>query len=243
MVTQPLDHLRLHAASWGIDLSRAQLSIFNEYAGLLSTYRLANIIGTTNKEAIILEHLIDSLSCFLIEDLHRKTSIVDLGTGAGLPGIPLAIARPELHVALLEVTEKKVRFLNHAKEELGLKNLQVLHARAEKIGELLAYRETFELAVARAVAPLPVLLEYCAPLVHTGGAILAMKARLSKEELAKGIKASQELRLAIRDVTDVKYRIPLHQKERQLVVVDKVEATPDRFPRRIGRANKRPLGL
>ena len=234
--------MRLHCASWGIDLSKGQLSLFNEYAKMLSHYPLANIIGTTTPEDIILEHLMDSLSCFLLDDLHHTASVVDVGTGPGLPGIPLAIARPELHVALLEVTEKKVRFLNYAIEALGLQNLQVLHGRAEQIGESLEYRGTFDLAVARALAALPVVVEYCAPLVQIGGSVLAMKARLSEEELAKGTNASRELKLAVRQVLAVSDRIPLQRKERRFVVLDKVEATPDRYPRRVGMAKKRPLG-
>jgi 16S rRNA (guanine527-N7)-methyltransferase len=209
---------------------------------MLTHYQLANIIGTTAQEDIILEHLIDSLSCFLLDDLHRTVNIVDVGTGAGLPGIPLAIARPELHVALLEVTEKKVRFLNFAIEALSLQNLQVLHARAEQVGNSLEYRGTFELAVARALAALPVVLEYCAPLVEIGGTVLAMKGRLSEDELANGTNASRELKLGVREVLGVRYRNPLQRKERQLVVIDKVEATPHRFPRRVGKAKKRPLG-
>ncbi len=243
MVARALEQLWLQCASWRIELSRAHLSLLNDYAELLSSYELANVIGTTNTEDIVLEHLMDSLSCFLVGDLHSQNSVVDVGTGAGLPGVPLAIVRPELHITLLEATEKKVRFLQYVKEALSLQNVRVLHARAEQAGEWPAYRETFDLAVARALAALPVVVEYCAPLVRTGGTILAMKARLSEEELLKGTAASWELGLALRGVLEVKYRVPLHQKERRLVVLDKVEATPDRFPRRVGIAKKRPLGL
>ena len=242
MSTVAIEHLRLQSARWGLSLSPSHVSLLTEYATILASYELANVVGTSSREAIILEHLVDSLSCFLIEDLHRKNSLVDVGTGAGLPGIPLAIARSELHVALLEVTQKKTRFLRHVAQELGLRNLEVLPGRAEEIGRCSTYREAFDLATARALATLPVLLEYCAPFVRRGGVILAMKGRLPEEELSKGVTVSQQLGVALREVRSVNYPAPLPQKERRLVVFDKVDAIPERFPRRVGLAKKRPLG-
>lgn len=242
MTTEAIEHLRLQTARWGHSLSPSQVSLLIEYATILASYELANVVGTTRREAIILEHLVDSLSCFAVEDLRRKNSLVDVGTGAGLPGIPLAIARSELDVTLLEATQKKTRFLMHVARELGLNNLEVLPARAEKIGRCSTYRETFDLATARALAALPVVLEYCAPFVRTGGVILAMKGRLPEEELMKGVTASQQLGVALREVRLVNYPAPLPQKERRLVVFDKVDAIPTQFPRRVGLAKKRPLG-
>ncbi len=243
MVAKAIDQLRLQSARWGIELSQSQTCLLNVYADILSSYQLANVIGTTKKEDIILDHIIDSLSCLLVEDLHRKRSLIDVGTGGGLPGVALAIARSELQVTLLEVTDKKVRFLDYAKRILDLRNLKVLHARAEEVGDWVTHRETFDIATARALSTLPIVVEYCAPLVRTGGAIFAMKARLSEEELSNGAVASRELGAALREVRQVKYSPPLQEKERRLVVLDKVEATPARFPRRVGLAKKRPLGV
>ncbi len=243
MVAKAIDQLRLQSASWGIELSHSQISLLNHYADILSTYQLANVIGTTDKEDIISEHLVDSLSCLLVEDLHCKKFIVDVGTGGGLPGIPLAIARPELKVTLLEATEKKVHFLRHVAQTLGIPNLEVLHNRAEQVGEWATHRETFDIATARALSTLPVVIEYCAPLVRTGGAIFAMKARVSEEELSNGAAASRELGAVLREVRQVQYSAALQEKERRLVVLDKVEATPEAFPRRAGLAKKRPLGV
>ncbi len=242
MTTEAIEHLRLQSARWGLSLSPSHVSLLIEYATILASYELANVVGTTSGEAIILDHLVDSLSCFMVEDLHRKNSLVDVGTGAGLPGIALAIARSELHVTLLEATQKKTRFLTYVAQELGLRNLEVLPARAEEIGRCSTYREAFDLATARAVAALPVVLEYCAPFVRMGGVILAMKGRLPGEELSQGVAASQQLGIALREVRFVNYSAPLPQKERQLVIFDKVDATPAQFPRRVGLAKKRPLG-
>jgi 16S rRNA (guanine527-N7)-methyltransferase len=237
-----MEQLRLQAHDWGIRLGRSQLSLLSDYADLLARYELANVIGTRDRDKIILEHLSDALSCYTVEDLRWANSVIDIGSGGGLPGVPLGIVRSELRVVLLEAVEKKVRFLEYARAALGLQNIEVLHARAEDVGKKPAYREAFDLATARALAALPVIVEYCAPFVRTGGTILAMKGRLPEEELSRGIAASRELGVELREVREVKYRAQLPQKERRLVVLDKVDATADRFPRRVGLAKKRPLG-
>jgi 16S rRNA (guanine527-N7)-methyltransferase len=150
--------------------------------------------------------------------------------------------RSELHVALLEATEKKVRFLEYARTRLGLENIEVLHARAEDAGKKPACRGAFDFATARAVGALPVVVEYCAPFVRVGGTIVAMKGRLAGEELSNGAAASDELGVELREVREVNYRAQLLQNDRNLVVLDKVGPTPRRFPRRVGVAKKRPLG-
>ena len=144
---------------------------------------------------------------------------------------------------MLEATEKKVRFLNYVRENLGLQNLEIIQGRVEDKGKRAAYREAFDFAVARALAELPVVVEYCAPLVRVGGQILAMKGRLPEKELSRGLVAARELGVEVREVREVQYRAELPQKERRLVVFDKLYATPDKFPRRVGLAKKRPLGV
>jgi 16S rRNA (guanine527-N7)-methyltransferase len=242
MVATAIEQLRLQSAEWGIALNRAQLSLLTTYADLLAGYKLANIVGSSDRDEIIVDHLLDSLSCFLVKDLWQARSVVDVGAGAGFPGIPLAIVRPGLRVALLEATEKKARFLNHAQDMLGLCNLQVLQERAEEAGRKPDRRETSDVATARALASLSVVVEYCAPLVRPGGVILAMKARLSEEELSKGAAASHELGAELREVRVVEHEDQLPHKERRLVVFEKVGRTPRNFPRRVGVAKKRPLG-
>ena len=237
-----MDQLHAQSREWGVELDSFQLALLSSYADLLAGYEHANVIGTRDREKIIVEHLSDSLSCLLIEDLRSGGFVIDIGTGGGLPGIPLAISRPELRVTLLEATEKKVRFLDYAREKLGLWNLDLIQGRVEEEGKKAAYRETFDLAVARALAELPVVVEYCAPLVRVGGKILAMKGRLTEEELCRGVAASRELGIEMSEVREVKYQAGLPQKERRLVVFEKVLATPEKFPRRVGLAKKRPLG-
>jgi 16S rRNA (guanine527-N7)-methyltransferase len=237
-----LEQLRVQCEDWGIGLDRSQLRLYGAYADLLAGYKLANVIGTRDRDQIVLEHLVDSLSCLANKGIQWDGCLIDVGAGGGLPGIPLSVALPDIHVVLLEATEKKVRFLEYAKVELGLENLEVLHARAEDAGRESRYREAFYLATSRALAALPVVLEYCAPLVHTGGKVLAMKGRLQEEELSQGVAAARKLGAELSETIAVDYHLQLPQKERRLVVFDKVNATPTTFPRRVGLARKRPLG-
>ena len=237
-----IERLRLQSTEWGIELESAQITLLGAYADLLANYERANVIGTRDRDQIVLGHILDALSCLLVSDFYRVHSVVDVGTGAGLPGIPLTIARPDLHVTLLEATLKKAHFLQHAREMLSLPNTEVLHARAEEVGARTHYREVFELATTRALASLPVVSEYCAPLVRPGGTVLAMKGRLPRGELPQGVSASRELGMVLREVRQVKHHAGLPQKERSLVVFDKVAPTAGAFPRRPGLAKKRPLG-
>ncbi len=242
-VTAATEQLRLQVQAWDIELDELRISLLDHYTHLLTGYELANVIGTKDRARVVTEHLLDSLSCLLFEGLNRASSLIDVGTGGGLPGVPLGIARPELNVTLLEATKKKVNFLKYVREELNLQNLRLLNARAEEVGKGLEYREVFEIATARALAALPVVAEYCAPLVKVGGAIVAMKGPLAEEELAQGVAAAAELGLKLRAVLEVEYSAELTQKERRLVVFEKIAATPKKFPRRVGLAKKHPLGL
>lgn len=160
-----------------------------------------------------------------------------------MPSIPLSIVCSDLQVTLVEATKKKVNFLEHVKAELQLSNLKILHARAEEVGRIPNFREAFDLATARALAELAVVIEYCAPLVREGGRIVSMKGRLEDEELSAGLKACSQLGVELHEVRQVQYRPSLLQKERRLVVLDKTSITPSSFPRRTGLAKKRPLGM
>jgi 16S rRNA (guanine527-N7)-methyltransferase len=241
-VRAAVKHLRAQASDWGVELEPSQLALLSAYADLLLGYRHANVIGTTGFDHIVTEHLSDSLSCLMVADLHTSRSIIDVGTGGGLPGLPLAISCPKLSVTLLEAKGKKVRFLNYARVCLGLPNIAVIQGRVEEEGKREANREAFDVAVARALAELPVVVEYCAPLVRIGGQILAMKGRLKEDELSRGVAASRELGLEVREVREVPYRAELPQKERRLVLLDKIHPTPEKFPLRFGLEKKRPLG-
>lgn len=237
-----LQQLQIQCEAWGLQLDGDQLASLGLYADLLSNYSLANVIGTRDKGQIILDHLLDSLSCMTMESVRQAGSIVDVGTGGGLPGVPLGIIRPQASTTLLEATAKKVRFLEYVKEQLGLPNLHVLHARVEDIGGDTLYRETFDLTTARAVAELAVVVEYCAPLIAPRGRILSMKGNLSVEEFSTAIAASKLLNVRLGQVYEVEFLPHFPEKQRKLVEFEKVGVTPRTFPRRVGLAKKRPLG-
>ena len=233
--------LEVQAKDWGCSLSPEQVDLLRQYAELLATYDAANVIGSKDMRNIILDHVTDSLSCLsTLGDVQGK--LIDVGAGGGLPGIPLAVAQPVLGVTLLEATEKKVRFLNHVTDSLKLSNIKILNCRAEEAGSNKDLRDSYGVAVARALASLPVLLEYCAPLVATEGLIVAMKGRVEKDELEAGRRAAEKVGAEIQEVVRVELRPELEQKQRHLVVFRKVKSTPTGYPRRTGLARKRPLG-
>lgn len=233
--------LETQVKDWGCSLSPEQVDLLRQYSQLLATYDAANVIGSKDMRNIILDHVTDSLSCLsTLGDVQGE--LIDVGAGGGLPGIPLAVAQPELGVTLLEATEKKVRFLHHVTESLERSNIKILNSRAEEAGSKKDLRDSYEVAVARALASLPVLLEYCAPLVAPEGLIVAMKGRIEKDELESGRRAAAKLGAEIHDVVRVELRAELEQKQRHLVVFRKVKPTPTGYPRRTGLARKRPLG-
>ena len=234
--------LRRQAHRWGIELDPDQLAMLEQYAELLSNYALANVIGTRDNATILLDHITDALSCALTGHLAVHKRMIDVGTVCGLPGIQLRIAFPHLLLTLLEATVKKARFMETAVEELDLPEIAVVNRRAEDIGLTVEHRDSFDIAVARAVAALPVVIEYCAPFVKTGGVIIAMKGRPSSEELDAGARAATEVGAKLETVLAVAFIPEMVQKERNLVVLRKTRATPRGFPRRIGLAKQRPLG-
>src|SRR5919202_1247845 len=190
-MTSAITQLQLQAEDWGVRLEHASLERLSKYARVLATYEAANVIGTKDMDKIILEHLLDSLSCLTFAGVQAARTLIDVGSGGGLPGIPLSIAAPHLQVTLLEATEKKVRFLEHVRTQLNLENLQVLHARAEDIGVRSEYRETFDLTTTRALASLPVVLEYCAPLVRVEGTITKETPARAVAPVAATIKSGK----------------------------------------------------
>ncbi len=234
--------LEEQAIEWGTVLQPEQLGLLRRYADLLANYTAANVIGTKDVRSIILDHVLDSLSCFSLKDERLRGRLVDVGTGGGLPGIPLAIAQTGLSVTLLESVEKKVRFLREAQHNLHLTNTTVSNQRAEEAATKVGFRDGYNVSVTRALASLPVVVEYCAPFVQKGGWILAMKGNLEQNELVAGKKAARKLGAEFYEVAQVRHLPDLEQKQRQIVVFRKTGSTPTGYPRRIGLAKKRPLG-
>jgi 16S rRNA (guanine527-N7)-methyltransferase len=213
-----------------------------QYAGLLAAYDRTNVIGTRGLDGILLSHVLDALSCFLHEPLFRAGSLADVGSGGGLPGIPIAVVRPDLSTVLVESTGKKATFLRYAIDGLGLGNVQVANARVEDLGRERGHRGAYDVVTARAVARLSVVAEYCVPLLGVGGSAVIMKSGLEVGELSEGTAAAGTLGAEVAGVVPVPLLPEIGDKERNLVIVEKIRATPQKYPRRPGMAVKKPLG-
>ena len=204
---------------------------------LLEKNQVMNLTAITEPDQVATLHLLDSLSLLPLADFAGKTA-VDVGTGAGFPGVPLAIAVPESRITLLDSLGKRVDFLRESCAALGLSNAACVHARAEEFAG--DRRESFDLAVSRAVAALPVLCELCLPLVKPGGAFIAMKSVDCGRELAEAETAIRLLGGRLRDTVD--YTIPTTGIVHRAVIVEKVSPVPKKYPRRFAQIKKQPLG-
>lgn len=223
-----------------VELSDGQLRAFERLTCLLLAWNeRVNLTAITDPAEIAIKHYLDSLTLNLVASRFERARLIDVGSGAGFPGLALAIAFPKLRVTLLDSRAKKLRFIDEAAQSLGLDNARTLHARAEEAGRERSQREAFEIAVARAVAPMPVLLEYALPLCKPGGQVIAMKGAAAHDEASAAAKAIDALGGELRAIEEV--RLPTLDNPRYLVVVDKVKPTPERFPRRAGIPARQPL--
>lgn len=232
-------HWSEHTGS--IKLNPRQLEAFDWYAGELQSWNERfNLTSVTDRSQIEIKHFLDSLSCLAVMRPRPGERIVDIGTGAGFPGIPIRIACPQVHLILVESIGKKAQFCQHVVDQLDLTNVLVINARAEQVGRQLEYRESFDWAVARAVAKLPTLLEYMLPLVKVGGGAIAQKGDTAPAEAQSATVALEVLGGKLEEIIPVE--LPSVTETRHLVVVRKTAATPEQYPRRAGVPSKRPLG-
>lgn len=235
-----MDQLRRDTAGLGLQLNDAQLAAFLRYQELLQTWnRRVNLTAVDDPEGIRNRHFLDSLSCATVTGDLTGQNLVDAGTGAGFPGLPLKILYPQLKLTLVESVSKKVAFLEAVVSALSLPDVQILDARLEEVGQDGAFRERYDWAVARAVAPLNILLEYLLPLCRPGGHALAMKSERAAEEVEIARQANAALgggEAALHAI-----RLPSRAEPSYLVVIEKRAPTPERYPRRAGIPAKRPL--
>jgi 16S rRNA (guanine527-N7)-methyltransferase len=229
--------LKNGAAAFGAEIDDDMLRQLFRYKGLLLEWNeKMNLTAITDDKEIILKHFVDSLS--IVPYIKEAGSLIDVGTGAGFPGIPLKIAIPSLDTVLLDSLEKRVGFLGTAISELGLEGIKAVHMRAEDAGKSAEFRERFDAAAARAVASMPVLLEYCLPFVRTGGVFIAMKGS-STEEISMSEKALEILGGKIEEVKE--FTLPDTDIKRSIVIVRKLRQTPTKYPRKAGKPSKEPL--
>lgn len=226
-----------------ITLSNTQMEQFYHYYELLVKWnKVMNLTAITEMNEVVVKHFLDSLS-FVKAAGHvdeLKATIIDVGTGAGFPGIPLKIAFPGLEVTLLDSLNKRVKFLNEVINQLGLNGIYAVHGRAEDFGRDQSYREQFDYAVSRAVANIATLSEYCLPYVKVGGSFISYKSGKIDGELDLGKKAIHMLGGEISDI--VKFQLSGTDADRSFAVIRKIEKTGKKYPRKAGMPGKEPLG-
>ena len=224
----------------GLMLDEHQVAQFMEYYELLVEWNsFMNLTAITEFHEVCTKHFIDSLSLCKTIDCTREYTVIDVGTGAGFPGIPLKIAFPELKITLLDSLGKRVKFLNEVIERLGLGNIEAVHGRAEDFAKPQLLREQFDLCVSRAVANLSTLSEYCLPYVKVNGYFISYKSEKISDERQSAQKAIEILGGSIYDQKE--FILPNSDIYRNLFQIKKVKATPKKYPRKAGLPSKEPL--
>jgi 16S rRNA (guanine527-N7)-methyltransferase len=221
-----------------IELSEKQLNQFYNYMNILIEWnKVMNLTNITEPEEIIQKHFVDSLT--ILKSIKENDSIIDVGTGAGFPGIPIKIVFPETRITLLDSLNKRIKFLEEVINKLELKNIETIHGRAEEVAHNKKYREKYDIAIARAVAPLNVLSEYLLPFVKIGGYAICMKGVKGKEEAEEGKNAIKILGGEITNSRE--FNLPNTEMARTIIEIEKIKNTEKKYPRKAGTPTKMPL--
>ena len=224
----------------GIKLSNEQVEQFIKYYELLVEWNsFMNLTGITDYEEVVIKHFVDSLSLVKAVNLNNDISLIDIGTGAGFPGLPLKIAFPNLKVTLLDSLNKRIKFLNEVIDQLGLNDIDTIHGRAEDLAKPDKLREKYDLCVSRAVANLSTLSEYCLPFVKLDGSFISYKSEKLSEELDSAKKAIFVLGGKFENQID--FTLDNGDIYRNLVIIKKIQKTPKQYPRKAGTATKSPI--
>lgn len=233
--------LRNGAQHFNLTLTDAQLAAFEQYSQeLIAWNQRANLTNITAPDEIAIKHFLDSLSLYpLLAELPPTLALIDVGTGAGFPGLPLKLALPQLRLTLLESTGKKTAFLQHLIQVLHLTGVSLLTARAEEAGRRPDQRECYDVATARAVAALPALAEYTLPFVKQSGLVIVQKGRYPADEIKAAANALGILGGKVSQIVPV--TVPGLNAERHLVVLQKIKSTPPQYPRRPGLPAQKPI--
>lgn len=221
-----------------INYSVEQLEKFRQFMDLLLQWNeKMNLTAITNPDEIILKHFIDSLT--ILDKVKNAKTLVDVGTGAGFPGIPLAIMCPQVKITLVDSLNKRLNFLQEVINELELTNVELAHSRAEEFGQNKKYREKFDIATSRAVANMSTLSEYLIPLVRVDGQVICMKAGGAQEEINEAKKAINILGGEIKNIEE--FNLPESNISRTIIVINKIKQTPIKYPRKPGMPSKEPI--
>jgi 16S rRNA (guanine527-N7)-methyltransferase len=234
------DALKKAAEEYGIALSAAQIRKYEAYYSLLIEWNeKINLTAITEPEQVAVKHMIDSLSCWDEKIFTENASVIDVGTGAGFPGLPLKIWQPSLSLTLMDSLNKRIKFLQTVADSLELGGVASVHARAEEAAKNKIYRAAYDIAVSRAVARLNILAEYCLPFVKTGGWFVALKGSKYQEEADEAERAVKILGGRIEKIVPIK--LPRLDDGRAVIYVRKIKDTPKSYPRKAGTPEKNPL--
>lgn len=234
------EYLKDAAEQYGLVLTDRMLRQFDTYFQLLVEWNeRINLTAITEPKEAAIKHMVDSLSCWNDRYFPPGASVIDVGTGAGFPGIPLKIFRPDIRLTLLDSLNKRIKFLQEVTDKLGLDNVECVHLRAEEGARQPHLREKFDVAVSRAVARLSVLAEYCMPFVKVNGHFVALKGMKYAEEMAEGANAVKVLGGS--SIKSVPVRLPYIDDKRAVLYIRKVRATSKAYPRKAGTPDKNPL--
>ena len=235
-----ITEMKKAAAAYGLELSEQQINQFNSYYELLIEWnKVMNLTAITEPQEVAVKHIIDSIAAYDEKLFVTGTPVIDVGTGAGFPGLPLKIFFPAIKLTLMDSLNKRVKFLQTVVDELGLTEVACVHARAEEGARNKAYREQFDIAVSRAVARLPVLCEYCLPFVKRGGYFLALKGREYQDEIKEAAKAIKVMGGS--KVTERLVKLPALDDVRAIITIKKDMPTPKAYPRKAGTPAKKPI--
>lgn len=228
------------ANEYGLQLTDKQVGDFTIYfETLIEWNEKINLTAITDPQDVAIKHMIDSLSCYDEEVFKKGASIIDVGTGAGFPGLPLKIFRPDIKLTLFDSLNKRILFLKTVAEQLGINDINFTHSRAEDGGKSKQFREQYDVAVSRAVARLNLLSEWCLPFVAVGGFFIALKGSQYSQELDE---AKGAIRLLGGEVVKIqKIKLPGLDDVRAVIYIKKIKKTPPAYPRRPGTAEKNPL--
>ncbi len=223
-----------------LSINQKQIEQFILYKDLLLEWNnKINLTAITDEKEIILKHFIDSISMMTVYKIKDNINVIDVGTGAGFPGVPLKIMCNNINLTLLDSLNKRIKFLNELVDRLQLENVRCIHSRAEDSGKDKTYRQKYDLCVSRAVANLSVLSEYCLPFVSVGGYFISFKSVNIDNELKEAEQAIKQLGAKLESINTIK--IPYSDIEHSIIIIKKIQQTPEQYPRKAGIALKQPI--